>query len=272
VRFTFLLAVMLGLFLAGCSGDDGVSPTPKPTDTHVPATATIEASATAAPATDLPATPVPSETPGVEARVITRGNTERQSVALTFDAGSDAGYTAQILSTLRDERVRATFGVTGAWAEANPDLLNAIAADGHQIINHTYDHASFTGRSSETAPLTRDERALELSRTETTVFRLSSRSTRPYFRPPYGDYDGSVVRDAADFGYPYIVMWTIDSRGWNGATRDEIIETVTSRAEPGAIVVMHVGSASQDAAALDEVIARLRGAGYEFETVAEIIE
>jgi peptidoglycan/xylan/chitin deacetylase (PgdA/CDA1 family) len=192
-------------------------------------------------------------------------------VALTFDAGSDAGYTAQILDTLRQEGVRASFSLTGRWAEDNHALTLAIASAGHQIINHSYSHPSFTGASSSDTALTADERALELQRTETTIYHLTGRSTIPYFRPPFGDYDASVLRDVGADGYRYVVMWTVDTHGWEGASADEIVQRVLSTAEPGAIYVMHVGSQSQDAAALQRVIDGLRARGYAFGTIGDII-
>jgi peptidoglycan/xylan/chitin deacetylase (PgdA/CDA1 family) len=203
--------------------------------------------------------------------VLYRGDPSQRAIALTFDAGSDAGYTADILRTLRAEGIRASFSVTGLWAEANADLLNSIAADGHVLINHSYSHASFTGRSTGAPPLTAEERALQLSRVETTVYRLTSRSTRPYFRPPFGDVDAGVEADAAAVGYPVIVMWTVDTFGWNGATADQIVERTVELAEPGAIVIMHVGSESQDGPALPEVIRRLRAEGYAFVTIDQML-
>src|SRR5207249_11115727 len=139
-----------------------------------------------------PATPVPRVE---KATVVYRGNASKRMVALTFDAGSDVGYTALILETLRAEGVRASFGMTGKWAEQNHDMLLAIAAGGHEFINHTYDHASFTGLSSWAAPLSTEQRSLEISRTETTIYHLTGRTTRPYFRPPFGDLDQSVLTD-----------------------------------------------------------------------------
>lgn len=252
------------------------------------ATAPRAQDASVAPATSSPvatnsraptaAGPTPQSTNGQRpptndqpATVVSRGNTSRRMVALTFDAGSDAGSTGEILGVLRREHVRATFSVTGLWAERNRDLLLAIAAAGHQVINHSYDHASFTGASTGAAPLTAEERALELSRTEVTVYHLSQRSTRPYFRPPYGDVDASVERDAADAGYGTIVLWTVDTLGWNHASADAIVERALTNAEPGAIYVMHAGSESQDAAALPRIIDGLRGQGYAFGAIEEVL-
>ncbi len=204
-------------------------------------------------------------------QTIVHGITSRRVVALTFDAGSDAGYTSNILDELSATGVRATFSVTGLWAEQNPTLLLAIGAGGHQIINHTYDHKSFTGASSGAAPLTPEQRALELSRTEVTVYHLAGRSTRPYWRPPYGDLDATTQADAAAAGYTATVMWTVDTLGWNGASADAIVVRCLAKAESGAIYVMHVGSASQDAAALPRIIEGLRAKGYGFGTVEEIV-
>jgi peptidoglycan/xylan/chitin deacetylase (PgdA/CDA1 family) len=91
------------------------------------------------------------------------------------------------------------------------------------------------------------------------------------FRPPYGDYDESVNRDLALRGYLYNVMWTVDSRGWQGIAAEEIVQRCLSLAVPGAIYVFHVGSASQDAAALPAVIEGLRAAGYEMVPLSQIL-
>jgi peptidoglycan/xylan/chitin deacetylase (PgdA/CDA1 family) len=205
------------------------------------------------------------------ATVVYHGVTSRRAVALTFDAGADAGNTAAILATLRDEGVRATFGVTGLWVEQNRELALAIAAGGHELINHSYHHASFTGRSTDTAPLSAEQRALELSRTETTVYHLTQRSTRPYFRPPYGDIDDGVLRDAASAGFGAVVMWSVDTLGWQGASAGDIVARCVAGAAPGAIYEMHVGGESRDAEALARVIAALREEGYAFETIDEIL-
>jgi peptidoglycan/xylan/chitin deacetylase (PgdA/CDA1 family) len=193
-------------------------------------------------------------------------------VALTFDAGSDAGYTAQILQTLRDSGIKASFSLTGEWAQAHPDLVQAVAADGHLIMNHSQDHPSFTGLSTGEGPLSTQQRFDELDKADLAIRSITGKTTKPYFRPPYADFDGSVLCDVAADGYTYLVMWTIDTMGWNGASADEIVDSSLSRAKPGAIYIMHVGSQSQDAAALPQVIDGLRAQGYSFGTVADILK
>lgn len=211
----------------------------------------------------IPGSSSPTSTPASgSAQVVRKADTSSQTVFLTFDAGSDAGFTGQILDTLKANGIVAAFGVTGRWAEQNPDLLRRIAEEGHTLINHSYDHPSFTGRSTNMAPLTQAQRWEQLDQTQSIIQDLASASTKPYFRPPYGDYDDPVNADVYARGYLYNVMWTVDSLGWNGLAADAIVERCLQLAEPGAIYVFHVGSASQDAAALQAVIDGLRGMGY----------
>ena len=71
--------------------------------------------------------------------IVRHGYEGRRWIALTFDAGSDIGNTAEILDLLAARHVHATFALTGAWARANPELLRLIAVDpmsqGHGIAS-----------------------------------------------------------------------------------------------------------------------------------------
>ena len=192
-------------------------------------------------------------------------------VALTFDAGADRGYAERILNTLRDTGVRASFGMTGRWAEQNPDLVRRMVAEGHQLINHTYSHASFTGYSPGTRALTAEERRREIERTEAVLATVAGVQLKPYFRPPYGDSDNAMLVQLGQLGYAYSVMWTVDSLGWNGYTANQIVQRCVSRAVPGAILLFHVGADSQDAVALPELIRQLRANGYGFGTVSDVL-
>ena len=262
-----------------CGGDDVepqptvLTPTDAPTVT-APASATSSttpgpthkptATATVRPTAQPTRQPTPAGTPfnGV-AEVVRIGSADRRAVAFTFDAGSDTGYTSLILDALADNGITAYFGLTGKWAEENPALVQRMADDGHGFINHSYDHASFTGLSTGKTPLTREERWAQLDQTESIVGQLTGMTTLPFFRPPYGDYDYSVNVDVGARGYRYNVMWTVDSGGWRGISATEVRQRCLDGAEPGAIYVFHVGSGSQDGPALQSIIDDLRAHGYQ---------
>jgi peptidoglycan/xylan/chitin deacetylase (PgdA/CDA1 family) len=263
--------VTIGALAVACGGGGGTArPTATASLTASPTFApTATSSATPQPATATPPSPSPTPAPSGAAQVVRRGDASRMVVALTFDAGADAGYAPQILDTLSANGIVASFGMTGRWAEQYPQLLARIVNEGHQLINHTYDHASFTGYSTNLAPLSQADRWAELDRTEAIIEQLTGATTLPYFRPPYGDYDDSVNADVYARGYRYNIMWTVDSQGWNGLSADGIVQRCLAQAQPGAIYIFHVGSQSQDAAALQRVIDGLRSMGYGFVPISD---
>lgn len=216
-----------------------------------------------------PSAPAVEKTPGQSVEV-SRGPTECNAIHLSFDAGADRGYAEMILDTLRDEKVTVSIGMTGRWAQQNPDLTQRMIDEGHELINHTWSHSSFTGFSAG-RPLSVAERRLELDRTEDYLIETFGKSTHPYFRPPYGDRNPGVFKDVADAGYDYTMMWTIDSFGWNHLPAAGIIERCLSRAEPGAIILMHVGIESEDGPALKTLIAELRSRGYELVSLKDLL-
>ena len=192
-------------------------------------------------------------------------------VTLTFDAGADRGNAAQILDTLAANGIHASFGMTGQWASSNTDLLQRIVAEGHDIINHTWSHPSLTGYSTQTGPLSDAERRDQIQRTEQFILAQTGFEVQPLFRPPYGDEDGALLNLLPQLGYTVDVRWTIDTLGWNGLSAAAIRDRVRANVVPGAIIMMHVGAGSQDAAALPGVIADLRAAGYSFTTVRQAL-
>lgn len=191
-------------------------------------------------------------------------------VALTFDAGADRGYAEDILDTLADDQVPATFGVTGHWAEANPDLVQRMAADGHMVINHTYDHHSFTGVSDHLRGLSSESRQEELLTADAVIAPLIGHSTAPWYRLPYGDDDSRVSDDVAEIGFDQQVGWSVDTLGWRGAPVQAIVDRSLRLAAPDAIYVMHVGIQSRDGPALPTIIDGLRAEGFGFATVAAL--
>ena len=78
--------------------------------------------------------------------------------------------------------------------------------------------------------------------------------------------------DIGALGYTYNVMWAVDSRGWPGLPATQIAQRCVDLAEPGAIYVFHVGSASEDGPALQSIIDGLRAEGYEITDLPGVLE
>ncbi len=171
-------------------------------------------------------TPQPQEYTGpVE---IGRGHPAQPEIALTFDCGAGAGPTPRILGALRAAGVRATFFVTGQWATQNPELLRQIAAE-YDIANHSWSHRDFT-------KLSEAEIIRELEATEEVIVSLTGRTTKPFWRAPFGARNDRVLAAAARAGWPVHVFWTVerapagwvsgDSGDWRPITTAQVVANV----------------------------------------------
>jgi peptidoglycan-N-acetylglucosamine deacetylase len=231
-------------------------PTPAPPPTPVPTVVP-----TVAP------TPTPSRIPAL----VPPRAPDGPVVALTFDAGADRGYAEDILDVLRANDVPASFGVTGEWAQANPELVQRMALEGHQVINHTLDHRSFTGLSDELGGLSSARRRNELEQADAILAPLIGHTTRPWYRLPYGDDEKGIADDAAAVGFTRKAGWTIDSLGWRGLAASDIVARCLKLAEADAIYVFHVGRTAQDGPALERIVSGLRERGFGFATLERLL-
>ena len=289
------LGLVLLVLLSGCgiaappavptaSAVPTATPLP-PTTTPIPPTSTpppatpIPPTATTVPPTSIPATVAPTAPPAADAsvnpdlaQVYSYGDSGRREIALTFDAGEDRGYAEEILDLLEAEGIQASFGIMGGWAQENPDLLQRMIDEGHMLFNHSWSHASFTGNTTQTAPLTTEERWQELQLTEQAVLELTGYQLQPWFRPPYGDYDLRALEELAAIGYTRVLLWSCDTRDSLGASAEEILNNCIYTAQPGRIVLMHVGAQSEAYAALPTAIAYLREQGFTFVRADRILE
>jgi peptidoglycan/xylan/chitin deacetylase (PgdA/CDA1 family) len=75
--------------------------------------------------------------------VISRGQTDKNFVALTFDDGPAEPTTRQILDLLDKYSVKATFFVSGINALRYPEIIKDIVSSGHSIGNHSLSHNPF---------------------------------------------------------------------------------------------------------------------------------
>jgi peptidoglycan/xylan/chitin deacetylase (PgdA/CDA1 family) len=304
-RFAMLAAAPVLFGLAGCAqGSPSLTPdktataraaaqtqaaiptstaTPSPTaiSTNTPVAPTSIPEPSAAPTLAATATPRATARPDAPpddgtglSQIVDHADSGRPEIALTFDAGADRGNAEKILDILDDAGIKGSFGMTGAWAQANPDLVRRIVNEGHMVFNHTWDHRSFTGYStagSDDGVLDSADRIKEIKDTEQEILDLTGYDTAPYFRPPYGDYDDSVLADVESAGYSITVMWSCDTLGWNGATVEQILDRCGANASAGDIILMHVGADSADADSLPQMIQTLQDQGFTLVTVDQLL-
>lgn len=189
------------------------------------------------------------------------GDTAKKEICLTFDAGYENGCTAQILDTLRDHGVRATFFLVGNYLEQNPELVRRMAEEGHTVGNHTYHHRDMSAITDET--VFREE----LESVERLYKEITGQELAKYYRPPQGVYSEENLKLAKTLGYR-TVFWSLAYADWKNddqPTKEQAFSKLLPRIHSGAIVLLH-STSKTNAAILDELLTKWEEAGYTFVT------
>lgn len=157
--------------------------------------------------------------------------TREKVVALTFDDGPTSKYTPEIVETLRAHRVRATFFLMGAEIANAPEAARLIAAEGHEIGNHSWSHDRMVFKRESWI-------AEEIERTDGAI--RSSGYTGPIlFRSPYGKRFVSLPWYLARHDRLNI-FWDLAPDSAGVSTTAQLVEKVVTEAKPGSIVLLHL--------------------------------
>jgi peptidoglycan/xylan/chitin deacetylase (PgdA/CDA1 family) len=200
----------------------------------------------------------PAADPGVHSRAPGAGRT----VALTFDDGPGASTTA-IMNILEDAGVAATFFNVGVNMTTRPEHVQAQAAQGFLLANHTWSHEDLT-------TLTAAQQGSQMDRASDQQAQLVGQAPC-MMRPPYGAYNSTTlnVAQARDLE---VWNWSVDTEDWRATSgsADQVARIVRlgqaggSQAHP--VVLMHNQPRAMPAtvAALPTLITFYRDRGYTF--------
>nr|WP_263324412.1 polysaccharide deacetylase family protein [Neobacillus sp. Marseille-Q6967] len=191
--------------------------------------------------------------------------TSQKVVAITFDDGPNPTYTPQVLEIFSEAKGKATFFMIGEQMEKNPDVAKQVAAQGHEIGNHTYTHPKLS-------QLTHEECAAEIYRTERLIEDLTGRKP-VVFRPPFLDYNEDIVSLLQQKGYPMIGALNLEAQDWEQPGVDHIFEKSRDVVKNGSILIFHdgYGDRSQTIEAVRRLVAELTSQGYQLVTVSELL-
>ena len=199
----------------------------------------------------------------ISIKEINRGNLYERQVIFTFDGGSADQSGEKILAVLAKHGAKGTFFLTGRFIDSNQDLVRKIIYSGHEVFNHTYNHPHLIQLSEE-------EIATEFRKTELSLNIVAGVSTKPFFRPPYGDRDDRVLRAAFKEGYQS-VYWTVDAGDWEeslGISAEEVKARILNNVAPGNIYLMHLGD-KITGEILDDVLTAIEIKGYRVVSLGE---
>ena len=126
---------------------------------------------------------------------------DQKMVSLSFDAAWGNEDTQTLIDILSAHDVRATFFLVGQWVEKYPESVQALAAAGEEVMNHSETHPHLNA-------LTTDEVQQEVNACADRVEALTG--TRPtLFRCPYGEYDDHVIEAIRALGVTPI-QWDVE--------------------------------------------------------------
>jgi len=198
--------------------------------------------------------------------LISSVTTEKKVVALTFDDGPTVGKTEEILTVLGQHDVKATFFLVGEAIEQNQEQAKQIAAEGHEIGNHSYSHTRMVFKSQGFV-------SREIEETNRLIIKTGY-SGPIHFRPPYGKKLISLPYYLSKTGMKSIT-WDIapESDLPISSSASDIASNIVERVKPGSIVLLHImfQSRKNSLASVPLVIKELKSRGYKFVTISELL-
>lgn len=185
-----------------------------------------------------------------------------KKLALTVDAAWEDDKTEFILDVLKKHDVKATFFLCGVWVETYPEHVKAIAAQGHEIGNHSLTHPHMNQLDAAGVQS-------EITKLDDQIETLTSKRCT-LFRAPYGEYNDTVIKAVREIGYE-AVQWDIDTIDWKRErSADMILNGVIPKLAPGSIILCH-NNGYEIKNYLPILIEKAQEAGYSFVTVSELL-
>lgn len=151
-------------------------------------------------------------------------------LSLTYDDGPGERLTPAVADTLRKYAASATFFLLGRRAAVRPDLVDSLAADGHELACHTHDHLNAWKHWPWKVAADID-----------LGYETLARWVRPdgFFRPPYGKSTPLTRWQIRKRGAT-LVRWTHDSMDTTRGTlprAGDVIDRVMR--DGGGVVLLH---------------------------------
>ena len=186
---------------------------------------------------------------------------DQKMVAISFDAAWGNEDTQQLIDIMAKHQIKATFFVVGEWVDKYPESVKALHDAGHEVMNHSNDHAHMSKLSAE-------EIVADVTACNEKIEAVTG-VVPTLIRPPYGEYDDHVVNAIRSMGMEPI-QWDVDSLDWKDLSAGDITQRVLSKVQPGSIVLFH-NAALHTPEALPGIIEALLQEGYTFVPISELI-
>jgi peptidoglycan/xylan/chitin deacetylase (PgdA/CDA1 family) len=187
-------------------------------------------------------------------------------IVLTFDDGPVSSYidggTAALLTVLEQLKLKACFFVVGNLVRQHPEITRAIHEAGHEIANHSNDHADLSRLSP--GAIRRN-----LIATSEAIKEITGNYPN-LFRATFLSYHPRIHDICLDLGMAIIDL-NVDSKDFE-STVQQIKDNTLNNIEDGSILLFHEtnSAGNRTLLALPDIVNTLRSQGYWFLTVNEL--
>ncbi|MFG1666223.1 polysaccharide deacetylase family protein [Streptomyces sp. Y7] len=195
----------------------------------------------------------------VDVSIVHASDKGARGVNITIDDGPDPVWTPPMLDLLREYGVKATFCMVGTQAQAHPDLVRRVVAEGHRLCDHSVSHDTTMDRNTQSY---QSQQILDAER----MITKASGGVRPmYYRAPGGAFTPYSRKVAAARGMRPL-GWNVDTKDFERPGTDAIVATVQRELPNGPTLLFHDagGDRSQTVEALRRLIPWLKDQGYSF--------
>ena len=191
-------------------------------------------------------------------------------LALTYDDGPNDPGTLRLIDVLARHDVKATFFLLGRFVQQKPAIVRALAAAGHVLGNHSWDHPRLIFASD-------GELRRQIEHTQTAIFDVCG-VTPTLFRPPFGGRRPGTLSEVRKLGLQPI-MWNVTCYDWKPTSADKVVAHARRQIHGGNVILMHDGDQLGMGAdrqptiqATDRIVPQYQAQGLEFITIPEMIE
>lgn len=197
----------------------------------------------------------------VKSNLIYKVETQRKKVAISINCSENAENISGIIDSLSKMKAKATFYITGEWAQKYPDEVKKIINNGNEIGNLSYHYTNLKKKKKE-------EIREEISKCTEQIEKITNKKITT-FRAPYGEIDNTIVEEAKAQNL-ITVQWNIDSLDYNGLNSEEMCGRINDGLMPGSIILLHnTGKYTNNS--IEDIIHNLQQQQYEVCTVSELI-
>ena len=202
----------------------------------------------------------PDDVPDVQLPEADLPDPDKPMLALTFDDGPSA-HTDRLLDAFAEHGGKGTFFVVGNLVGDRPETMVRMAAEGHEIAGHSWNHRQLTTLGGE-------DLQKQLLNTRAKIYDITGVDAI-LMRPPYGSFNDDVKAACREYGIA-MVNWSVDTLDWKYRDANTVYQSVMNQAKDGAIILCHdLHGTTVDA--MERAIPDLIAEGYQLVTVSQLL-